>query len=192
MELIKQNSHTRIFKSLIVIFLGSILLAISAKVKIPFYPVPMTMQTFVVLFLGLSFGYKIGLATVSLYLIEGIIGLPVFSNSPEKGIGLVYFTGPTMGYLIGFLPAVFLTGFLKLDDWTKKESKSFKFFLSNLIKLLISVGIIYLLGLIWLNNLIGFEKALLFGFKPFWIAELFKILLLAFLVPLIIKFRKII
>ena len=84
MELIKQNSQTRIFKSLIVIFLGSILLAISAKVKIPFYPVPMTMQTFVVLFLGLSFGYKIGLATVSLYLIEGIMGLPVFSNSPER------------------------------------------------------------------------------------------------------------
>ena len=192
MELIKQNSHTRIFKSLIVIFLGSILLTISAKVKIPFYPVPMTMQTFVVLFLGLSFGYKIGLATVSLYLIEGIIGLPVFSNSPEKGIGLVYFTGPTMGYLIGFLPAVFLIGFLKLDDWTKKENQSLKFFLNNLIKLLISVSVIYLLGLIWLNNLIGFEKALLFGFKPFWIAELFKILLLAFLVPLIIKFRKII
>ena len=192
MELIKQNSHTRIFKSLIVIFLGSILLTISAKIKIPFYPVPMTMQTFVVLFLGLSFGYKIGLATVSLYLIEGIIGLPVFSNSPEKGIGLVYFTGPTMGYLIGFLPAVFLTGFLKLDDWTKKENQSLKFFLNNLIKLLISVSVIYLLGLIWLNNLIGFEKALLFGFKPFWIAELFKILLLAFLVPLIIKFRKII
>ena len=192
MELIKQNSHTRIFKSLIVIFLGSILLTISAKVKIPFYPVPMTMQTFVVLFLGLSFGYKIGLATVSLYLIEGIIGLPVFSNSPEKGIGLVYFTGPTMGYLIGFLPAVFLTGFLKLDDWTKKENQSLKFFLNNLIKLLISVSVIYLLGLIWLNNLIGFEKALLFGFKPFWIAEIFKILLLAFLVPLIIKFRKII
>ena len=192
MELIKQNSHTRILKSLIVIFLGSILLTISAKVKIPFYPVPMTMQTFVVLFLGLSFGYKIGLASVSLYLIEGIIGLPVFSNSPEKGIGLVYFTGPTMGYLIGFLPAVFLTGFLKLDDWTKKKDKNLKLFLNNLIKLLISVSVIYLLGLIWLNNLIGFEKALLFGFKPFWIAEIFKILLLAFLVPLIIKFRKII
>ena len=63
----------------------------------------MTMQTFVVLFLGISFGYKIALATVSLYLIEGILGLPVFSNSPERGVGLTYFTGPTMGYLIGFL-----------------------------------------------------------------------------------------
>ena len=110
MELIKQNSQTRIFKSLIVIFLGSILLAISAKIKIPFYPVPMTMQTFVVLFLGLSFGYKIGLATVSLYLIEGIIGLPVFSNSPERGVGLAYFTGPTMGYLIGFYICIIFSG----------------------------------------------------------------------------------
>ena len=78
MELIKQNSQSKIIKSLIVIFLGSIVLAISAKIKIPFYPVPMTMQTFVVLFLGISFGYKIAIASVSLYLIEGILGLPVF------------------------------------------------------------------------------------------------------------------
>ena len=190
MELIKQNSQTKIFKSLIVIFLGSLLLTLSAKVKIPFYPVPMTMQTFVVLFLGVSFGYKIGLATIGLYLIEGIVGLPVFSNSPEKGVGLVYFTGPTMGYLIGFLPAVFLTGYLRLDDWTKKENGSVKIFLINLIKLFISVSTIYFLGLYWLSNLIGFEKALLFGLKPFWLAELFKILLLAFLIPIILKFRK--
>ena len=190
MELIKQNSQTKIFKSLIVIFLGSLLLTLSAKVKIPFYPVPMTMQTFVVLFLGISFGYKIGLATISLYLVEGIIGLPVFSNSPEKGVGLVYFTGPTMGYLIGFLPAVFLVGYLKLDDWIKKENGSVKVFFINLIKLFISVSTIYFLGLYWLSNLIGFEKALLFGLKPFWLAELFKILLLAFLIPIILKFRK--
>jgi biotin transport system substrate-specific component len=100
MELIKQNFQTKLIKSIFAVVLGSILLTISAKVKIPFYPVPMTMQTFVVLLLGLSFGYKIGLSAVGLYLLEGIVGLPVFSNSPERGIGLVYFTGPTMGYLI--------------------------------------------------------------------------------------------
>ena len=183
-----QNS--RVLKYIIVIFLGSVLLTISSKLKIPFYPVPMTMQTFVVLFLGISFGYKIGLATVSLYLIEGIVGLPVFSNSPEKGVGIIYFTGPTMGYLIGFLPAVFLTGYLKLEDWTKKENRNLEFFFINLLKLLISVSVIYLLGLLWLSNLIGFEKAILFGFKPFWIAELFKILLLAFLTPLVLKLKK--
>ena len=189
MEIVKSQNY-RILKYILIVFLGSILLAISSKIKIPFYPVPMTMQTFVVLFLGISFGYKIGLATVSLYLIEGIVGLPVFSNSPEKGVGIIYFTGPTMGYLIGFLPAVFLTGYLKLDDWTKKENRNLEFFFINLSKLLISVSVIYLLGLLWLSNLIGFEKAILFGFKPFWIAELFKILLLAFLTPLVLKLRK--
>ena len=116
MELIKQNSQSQIIKSLIIIFLGSIALAISAKVKIPFYPVPMTMQTFVVLFLGISFGYKVSLATVCLYLIEGLFGLPVFSNSPERGTGLIYFTGPTMGYLIGFLTACILASLVKKED----------------------------------------------------------------------------
>ena len=190
MQLIKQITYSQLIKSLLVIFLGSVLLAISAKVKIPFYPVPMTMQTFVVLFIGITFGYRIGLATVSLYLIEGIVGFPVFSNSPEKGVGLVYFTGPTMGYLIGFLPAVFLAGYLRLDNWMKAESGNIIFFFINLSKLILSVSLIYLFGLVWLSNLIGFEKAILFGFKPFWIAELFKIMLLAFLTPLILKFKK--
>ena len=190
MDLLKTNSIQKVTKTFILIFLGTIALTISAKIKIPFYPVPMTMQTFVVIFIGISFGYKLGLSIVSLYLLEGIFGLPVFSNSPEKGVGIIYFTGPTMGYLIGFLPAVFLTGYLKLDDWTKKENRNLEFFFLNLLKLLISVSVIYLLGLLWLSNLIGFEKAILFGFKPFWIAELFKILLLTFLTPLVLKLRK--
>ena len=190
METVKSIQYQKLIKYLIILISGTILLTISAKIKIPFYPVPMTMQTFVVIFIGISFGYKLGLAIVSLYLLEGIFGLPVFSNSPEKGVGIIYFTGPTMGYLIGFLPAVFLTGYLKLDDWTKKENRNLEFFFLNLLKLLISVSVIYLLGLLWLSNLIGFEKAILFGFKPFWIAELFKILLLAFLTPLVLKLRK--
>ena len=181
MELIKQNSQTRIFKSLIVIFLGSILLAISAKVKIPFYPVPMTMQTFVVLFLGLSFGYKIGLATVSLYLIEGIIGLPVFSNSPERGIGLVYFTGPTMGYLVGFLFACLLASFVKIEDN----------YVMTFLKLILSVSTIYILGILWLGVIIGWDKPLIeLGVKPFLLAEIFKIILLTILAKKIFRFRK--
>ena len=108
MEVIKQNTQSKIIKYILIIFLSSIALTISAKIKIPFYPVPMTMQTFMVLCLGIFLGYKIGPLAVCLYLFEGIIGLPVFSNSPERGVGLVYFTGPTMGYLLGFIPAVFL------------------------------------------------------------------------------------
>ena len=180
MELTKLNLQSKVIKSLLIIVLGSVALTISAKIKIPFYPVPMTMQTFVVMFLGLSFGYKIGLATVSLYLFEGIIGLPVFSNSPEKGVGLVYFTGPTMGYLIGFLSASYLASFINSKD------NLFKIF----IKLIIAVSTIYLLGIIWLGTLIGWEKPIYsLGVAPFLLAELFKILLLTLIAKKIIKFR---
>ena len=181
MELIKTNINQKILKSLFVIILGSITLTISAKFKIPFYPVPMTMQTFVVLFLGIAFGYKIGLATVGIYLLEGMVGIPVFSNSPEKGIGLVYFTGPTMGYLIGFLSAVFLAGYLNL------KNNIFLIF----IKLVLAVSTVYILGIFWLGSLIGWEKPIFqLGVTPFLLAELFKICLLSLLTKKIIKLRK--
>jgi biotin transport system substrate-specific component len=181
MDLLKTNTIQKVLKTFVLISLGTIVLTISAKLKIPFYPVPMTMQTFVVLFLGLAFGYKIGLATVGVYLLEGIVGIPVFSNSPEKGVGLVYFTGPTMGYLIGFLSAVFFAGYLNL------KNNIFIVF----IKLIFSVSTIYLFGVLWLGTLIGWDKPILqLGVIPFLLAELFKICLLTLLAKEIIKFRK--
>ena len=180
MELTKTISNNKLVKTFLIIILGSVLLTISAKIKIPFYPVPMTMQTFMVLFLGISFGYKIGVATVMLSLLEGILGLPVFSNSPEKGIGIAYFVGPTMGYLIGFVFASFLAGFLKYNSN----------FVLTFIKLLLSTSIIYILGVLWLGNLIGWDKPILqLGVFPFLLAELFKILLLTLLVKKILVFR---
>ena len=180
MELTKNIFQTKIIKSVLAIILGSIALTISAKIKIPFYPVPMTMQTFVVLFLGVSLGYKIGLASVGLYLFEGILGLPVFSNSPEKGIGLIYFTGPTMGYLIGFLTASFLAS--KIDS---KDN-----FLLILLKLIVATSTIYILGLLWLGTLIGWDKPIfLLGAKPFLLAEIFKVVLLALITKKILKIR---
>ena len=181
MELTKNLIQPKIIKSFLIIVLGSIALTISAKIKIPFYPVPMTMQTFMVLFLGISLGYKIGLATIGLYLIEGILGLPVFSNSPEKGVGLLYFTGPTMGYLIGFLTACYLASMIKLED---------SFFVV-LGKLVLATTTIYILGLLWLGTLIGWDKPVLaLGAKPFLLAEIFKIAILALSVRQIIKIRK--
>ena len=180
MEITKNILQTKIIKSVLAIILGSIALTISAKIKIPFYPVPMTMQTFVVLFLGISLGYKIGLASVGLYLFEGILGLPVFSNSPEKGIGLVYFTGPTMGYLLGFLTASFLAANIH-----NKDS-----FLLVLSKLVIATSTIYILGLLWLGTLIGWDKPVfVLGAKPFLLAEIFKVLLLALITKQVIKIR---
>ena len=181
MELVKTISNNKLIKICLISILGSILLTISAKIKIPFYPVPMTMQTFVVLFLGISFGYKVGVITIILYLLEGISGLPVFSNSPEKGIGIAYFIGPTMGYLIGFIFASFLAGYFK---YTSN-------YLINFLKILISTSIIYIFGILWLGTLIGWDKPILqLGVFPFLLAELFKILLLTLLLSKIIKLRK--
>jgi|TARA_Y100001949_G_scaffold125500_1_gene107201 biotin transport system substrate-specific component len=191
MEAISKVQLNKIVKTISIIVIGSILLTISAKIKIPFYPVPMTMQTFVVLFFGIAFGYKIGLATVTLYLLEGIFGLPVFANSPEKGIGLVYFTGPTMGYLIGFLVAVYLVGIRRdLLYWSKKHYVNL---LTVFTRLIVSVSFIYILGLLWLGSLIGWDKPIYkLGAEPFLLAELFKLLLLTALYPWIKKLDKII
>ena len=183
MELLKTNSIHKTLKIFIIIFLGTVALTISAKLKIPFYPVPMTMQTFVVLFLGLALGYKIGLATVGVYLLEGIVGIPVFSNSPEKGVGLIYFMGPTMGYLIGFLFAVFFAGYLNL------KNNIFIIF----SKLIFAVSTIYLLGILWLGALIGWEKPIIqLGVTPFLLAEFFKICILTLLTKKITSFKKLI
>ena len=181
MELVKNFKNSKIIKYAFVALLGSILLAISSKVKIPFYPVPMTMQTLVVIVIGIAFGWKLGLATISLYLFEGILGMPVFSGTPEKGIGLIYFTGPTMGYLIGFLIAVFLAGKFVYNNNL----------VQNFLKILLATSFIYLLGVIWLGSLIGWDKPIFkLGVQPFLLAELFKILIATFAIKQILKIRK--
>ena len=184
MEAINRTSKIeKIIKLTLITIIGSVLITISAKIKIPFYPVPMTMQTFVILLIGITLGYRIGLATVALYLFEGIIGLPVFASSPEKGIGMAYFIGPTMGYLIGFLVAVYFAGLFKYD----------KGLINTFFKLIFSVSFIYILGLIWLGTLIGWNKPIFkLGAEPFLLAELFKILLLLFLTPTLLKAKKLI
>jgi len=191
MEAVNKYQISKLVKIILLTVLGSMLLTISAKIKIPFYPVPMTMQTFVVLFLGIAFGSKIGLLTVSLYLLEGIVGLPVFANSPEKGIGLIYFTGPTMGYLIGFLVAVYFSG-LQID-WLNWENNKYLNVLAVFFRLVVSVSFIYILGLLWLGYLIGWDKPIFkLGAQPFLLAELFKLILLTALYPWIKKIKKII
>jgi len=183
MELIKSFKETKIIKYLFIALLGSIVLAISSKIKIPFYPVPMTMQTLVVLMMGIGFGWRLGVATVTLYLFEGIIGLPVFSGTPEKGIGLIYFTGPTMGYLLGFLAAVYVSGKFIYDN------NIFK----NFFKLLFATSLIYILGMAWLGTLIGWNKPIFqLGAQPFLLAELFKILIATFAISQIKKIKKLI
>ncbi len=181
MELVKSFRQSKLLKYVFLALIGSIILAVSSKIKIPFYPVPMTMQTLIVLVIGIGFGWKLGLATVSLYLLEGIIGLPVFSGTPEKGIGLIYFTGPTMGYLIGFLIAVYISGKFNYDNNLVK----------NFLKLMLATSFIYILGMSWLGSLIGWDKPIFqLGAQPFLLAELFKILIATFAVNQIKKINK--
>jgi biotin transport system substrate-specific component len=183
MEHVKNLKLSKIIKILFIYLIGTIILAISSKIKIPFYPVPMTMQTLVILMIGIGFGWRLGLITVSLYLFEGIIGLPVFSGTPEKGVGLIYFTGPTMGYLIGFLVTVFLAGKFNYDNNLIK----------NFFKLIFATSFIYILGIAWLGGLIGWDKPIFkLGAQPFLLAELFKILLVTFALHQIKKIKKLI
>ena len=183
MEFVKNFKETKIIKYLFIALIGSIILAVSAKIKIPFYPVPMTMQTLVIMIIGVGFGWRLGVATVTLYLFEGIIGLPVFSGTPEKGIGLVYFTGPTMGYLIGFLAAVYFSGKFVYDNNIIK----------NFLKLFFATSFIYIIGMAWLGSLIGWDKPIFqLGAQPFLLAELFKILIATFAINQIKKIKKLI
>ena len=183
MEFTKSFKHTQIVKFLFIALIGSIILAISSKIKIPFYPVPMTMQTLIVLMIGIGFGWKLGVATVALYLFEGIIGLPVFSGSPEKGVGLVYFTGPTMGYLLGFLVTAYISGKFIYDNNI----------VSTFLKLFFATSFIYVLGMAWLGILIGWDKPIFqLGAQPFLLAELFKILIATISVNQIKKIKKLI
>ena len=159
-------------------FVGSLALWASAKVSIPFYPVPMTMQTFVVLVTGMTYGWKLGGATVLLYLTEGALGLPVFSGTPERAIGLAYMIGPTGGYLAGFLVSAVTVGWLAERGWDRNVLKS-------LAAMTIGTSLIFLCGLAWLGTLSGWDKSILtLGLTPFIFGAILKIALAAVSLPL--------
>ena len=179
MEIVKSLQNQKVLKYLLITILGSILLTISAKIQIPFYPVPMTMQTFMVIFLGIAFGWKLGLATVLLYLVEGAVGLPVFAGTPEKGIGIAYMVGTTGGYLFGFLVAVFFAGFVNL------EKNMFR----NFFLISFAVSTIYLFGLPWLAYLKGWNIAYVYGFKQVILSDILKISLITVISKQTIKIR---
>ena len=180
MVLVNKIESASILKKITLVIFGTLLLTISAKIKVPFYPVPMTMQTFVVVLIGITLGWKLGLATIFAYLLEGAIGLPVFAGTPEKGIGIIYMIGPTGGYLVGFVSSVFIACFVNLN-----KNIFIKFYLISL-----SIFAIYLTGVPWLAYLAGWEVAYVWGIKNFVLAELLKIAILALSAEKLLKFRK--
>ena len=146
--------------------IGSFLLAISSKVQIPLTPVPVTLQTLVLLVMSMFLGWRGALGATSLYLFQGAIGLPVFAH----GGGLIILFGPTGGYLFGFLIASLVVGYLAEKGWDKSVVLTFT-------SMTIGTLIIYLFGVIWLSYLKDLNTALVFGLLPFITPDILKICL---------------
>jgi len=158
------------------VIVGVCLLTLSAKLQVPFYPVPMTMQTLVVLMIGMAYGRVLGTATVVAYLLAGAAGLPVFAGTPERGIGLAYMIGPTGGFLAGFLISVWLVGALAERGWSNS-------FLHSAAAMIIGHAVILGAGVAWLAALLGPAKAIAVGLVPFLATTLVKCALGAVSVP---------
>ena len=170
------------FQNISLMLIGSLILAFSSKVQVPFWPVPMTMQTFVVFIIGMTFGSKLAFSTLLLYLFEGAIGLPVFA----KGGGLLYLTTqPSAGFLYGMTIAAGVIGYFAEKNYNYS-------YLKSLISLLIGTIIIFLIGVSYLAIIIGvgYEKAIIGGLYPFILSELFKIALAVAIIPSITKIIK--
>jgi biotin transport system substrate-specific component len=176
-----QSNKYAVLRPVLLVLLGTLALTVSAKIQVPFWPVPLTMQTFVTLVLGMAFGWRLAGATVLLYLIEGAVGLPVFAGTPAKGIGLAYMMGPTGGFLVGFALAAMVVGWLAERGWDRN-------IVSTAGAMLIGNVVIYVPGLIWLSSLIGVEKAIQFGLLPFLAGDALKLVLAAALMPLAWQF----
>ena len=158
---------------LALVIAGSLLLIASAKIQVPFWPVPMTMQTFVVLGIGAAYGARLAGATVLTYLAQGAIGLPVFS----AGGGIALLAGPTGGYLLGFLAAAIVVGALADRGFCRTR-------LSTLAAFLAGTAIIFAMGVAWLTVLFGFGTAITAGVLPFLTSEAVKIALAVAVFPM--------
>jgi biotin transport system substrate-specific component len=155
------SALSRALRGTALAIVGSLAIWASAKIQVPFYPVPMTMQTLVILFIAMAYGSTLGAMTVLLYLAEGAMGLPVFAGTPEKGIGVAYMLGGTGGYLVGFVFAAAVTGWLAERGWDRNV-------LSTALALLIGYGLIFAPGVLWLGALFGWDKPILaWGLTPF-------------------------
>ena len=171
------RGENTVLRNIVLAVAGSIALTVSAKTHVPFYPVPMTMQTFVVLMIGMAYGWRLGAATVLFYLAQGAAGLPVFSGTPERGLGLLYMAGPTGGYLAGFVASAALVGFLAERGWGRS-------IVTTGIAMTLGTATIFALGLAWLGFLVGWDKPVLaLGLTPFLAGAAFKIALAAALLP---------
>jgi biotin transport system substrate-specific component len=172
-----RNASLPALRAAALMMFGTVALWLSAKIQVPLWPVPVTMQTFVVLTLGIAYGWRLAGATMLLYLAEGAVGLPVFAGTWEEGGGIHHLAGPTAGYLIGFVVAASVAGRLAERGWDRSPvTAAAAMILGNLV--------IYGLGLAWLGAQIGYGPAIQHGLLPFLVGDALKVALGAALLPL--------
>lgn len=168
----------RLLRNVALVIVGSLLLTLSAKIKVPFWPVEMTMQTCVIMLIGVAYGWRLAVATVIAYLAQGALGLPVFTGSPEKGVGLAYMMGPTGGFLVGFVVAAAIVGWFAERGFDRS-------FLKIGAVMLAADAVLFAFGLLWMGALFGWDKPILeWGLYPFIVGDLFKVALAAAIVTL--------
>ena len=174
--LVPDNPARRLAWYALLAILGTVVLAVSAKIKVPLWPVDASLQTLALFTIAAAFGMRLGVATLALYLMEGALGLPVFQGTPERGIGLAYMVGSTGGYLVGFLLAAAMVGWAGDRGWDRNPFRLFAVMLAAEIVLLA-------LGALWLAHLFGIGKAFEYGVGPFIVTDLVKIAVAACIVP---------
>lgn len=171
-DAVRRSVHPTTWRVPVTILLGSLLMVISAKLNIPFWPVPMTMQVFAVCLLAGLAGGRMAGAMVLTYLAQGVAGLPVFANATQGGAGLASLLGPTGGYLAGFVVAAVVAG-----EWIQRLRP--KSLIGLAVPMLAGLGIIYLLGCLWLASFVGWQSVLAVGVLPFLLGDILKVLLAA-------------
>ena len=172
----------RLAKQAALVVAGVAVLAIAAKIKVPMWPVPITMGTFAVLSIGAAYGARLGLATIFGYMLIGALGFDVFAGSSAEKFGLEYMMGGTGGYLVGYVLATLLLGILARKGWDRSAPKMAG-------AMLLGNALIYIPGLIWLGMLYGWDKPILaWGLTPFLVGDVVKLALAAALFPAIWKF----
>ena len=172
----------RLAKQAALVVLGIAILAVAAKIKVPMWPVPITMGTFAVLSIGAAYGARLGLVTIFGYMLIGALGFDVFAGSTAEKFGLEYMMGGTGGYLVGYVLATVLLGALARKGWDRSAPKM-------AVAMLLGNALIYIPGLIWLGMLYGWDKPILaWGLTPFLIGDVVKLVLAAALFPAIWKF----
>ena len=168
-------------KQAVLVVLGIAVLAIAAKIKVPMWPVPITMGTFAVLSIGAAYGARLGLVTILGYLIVGALGFDIFAGSSAEKFGLTYMMGGTGGYLVGYVLATLALGALAQRGW----DRSFKWMA---LAMLIGNVLIYVPGLLWLGQLYGWDKPILaWGLTPFLVGDAIKLALAAMVLPALWK-----